>query len=171
MSIAAAPRPAATTEITTVAVDRLARAVGVPASVLSFLEGQFPEVRAIASPTGRAYRITDAALLAGLVEALYHEGRPFREVQGEARSGARTTLMRRGAALIGVDLAAARATRPSEPVPPDAIVRRKGPQPASAPRAAAPVGADEILAELMACVRILGAARRDDAAAAASTER
>lgn len=164
MSFAAAPEPAASTTVTTIATDRLARAVGVPQSVLSFLEGQFPEVRAIAGPSGRAYRLADAAFLAGLVEALYHDGRPFRDVQSEARSGARTTLMRRGAKLLGLDLAAAQRARPTEAVPPDAIVRRKGLQPATPPRPTQPVATERILAELMTCVRILGAARRGDAA-------
>jgi len=158
----AEPPPGAQGATTLMRVDTLARTLGVPPSVLSFLEGQFPEVKAIASSSGRAYRLGEAAFLAGLVEALYHDGRPFREVQEAARSSGRTALMRRGAALIGVDLAAMRREPPAATVPPDAIVRRKGPQP-EAP-ASPPHRADtrEILAELMDCVRLLSQARRGD---------
>lgn len=159
MGLAEGPPPDGTN---TVKVATLARLTGVPPSVLSFLEGQFPEVRAIASSSGRAYRIADATFLAGLVEALYHDGRPFREVQEEARSAGRNTLIRRGAALIGVDLAAMRPERPSAAVPADAIVRRKGPQPAAPAPEAGPADSRAILAELMDCVRILNAARRGE---------
>lgn len=161
MGLATAP-PSANAQQRVVKVDALARVLEVPSSVLSFLEGQFPEVRSIATPLGRAYRMVDAMFLAGLVEALYHEGRPFRDVQEEARSSGRTTLVRRGAALIKVDPASLKAERPSAAVPPDALVRRRGPQPASAP-ASEPVATEAILAELMDCVRVLAQARRDEA--------
>lgn len=158
----AEPPPAGHGGSTVVKVGTLARLLGVPSSVLSFLEGQFPEVKAIASPSGRAYRMADATFMAGLVEALYHEGRPFREVQEEARSSGRTGLVRRGAALIGVDLDAMRRKPPAAAVPPDAIVRRKGPQAAPSAPPAPPAGTREILSELMDCVRLLSNARRGD---------
>ena len=121
MGLASAP-PSTESHQRVVRVDALARVLQVPGSVLSFLEGQFPEVRSIATPPGRAYRMADAMFLAGLVEALYHDGRPFRDVQEEARSSGRGTLVRRGAALIGIDLQSLKAERPSAAVPPDAIV-------------------------------------------------
>lgn len=159
MGLAAAP-PSAKSSQSVVRVDALSRVLQVPGSVLSFLEGQFPEVRSIATPPGRAYRMADAMFLAGLVEALYHEGRPFREVQEEARSSGRAALVRRGATLLGVDVDRMRTERPSAAVPPDAIVRRRGPQPEVQAAAPPPLGGEAILHELMDCVRLLGEARR-----------
>ncbi|MEO1102955.1 MAG: hypothetical protein AAFW98_04365 [Pseudomonadota bacterium] len=137
----------------------LARALGVPATALAFLEGQFPEVRAIRTDGHRTYRLSDAVFLAGLAEALYGEGLPFREVQEQARSGGRAELMQKGAARLGLDVAAIMAPEPQKPIPQDAIVQRK----AGVTLRPAPSSADteDVLRELMACVRILGAARQD----------
>ena len=148
----------------TITAGTLARRIGVPASILSFLEEQFPEIRAIKSSGGRVYRAVDAALLAGLVDALYREGLPFREVQEAARSAGRAAIVERGRALIGVDLRAVAPARPVAEIPPDALVHRKGPKaaPASPPAAGGQTSGEAILRELMACVRILGAARRHE---------
>ena len=159
MGLAVAP-PSRESSQSIVKVDALARVLQVPGSVLSFLEGQFPEVRSIAHPPGRAYRMADAMFLAGLVEALYHDGRAFRDVQEEARSSGRAELVRRGAALLRVDVADLRVERPSAAVPADAIVRRRGPQPAAPAATSAHASGDMILGELMECVRLLGEARR-----------
>ncbi|MEM8664183.1 MAG: hypothetical protein AAGF49_08695 [Pseudomonadota bacterium] len=116
-------------------------------------------MRAIRADAGRTYRLADAVFLAGLAEALYGDGTPLREVQTEARSGGRTALMQRGARRLGLDLRAVMAPEPEKPIPHDAIVQRKG----GVTRRPAPVDADaqDVLRELMACVRILAAARQD----------
>ncbi len=146
----------------TVDAGALARRLDVPTTVLSFLEGQFPEIRALKADGRRRYRAGDAVLLAGLVDALYGEGRPFREVQQELRSGSgRQRLAASGARRIGRPLEPQHA--PTAAVPPDALVRRKGPMPQSPAERPAATSPDAILRELMACVRILAAARTGDA--------
>lgn len=145
----------------TVDAAALARRLDVPSTVLSFLEGQFPEIRALNAEGRRRYRATDAVLLAGLVDALYGEGRPFREVQQELRSGGRQRLAARGAARIGRPVEPQHA--PATAIPPDALVRRKGPMPQSPAERPAATTPDTILRELMACVRILAAARTGEA--------
>ncbi|WMS43341.1 hypothetical protein RDV64_02755 [Acuticoccus sp. MNP-M23] len=155
------PEPRQAAAPATVDAAALARRLDVPSTVLSFLEGQFPEIRALKADGRRRYRATDAVLLAGLVDALYGEGRAFREVQQELRSGAgRQRLAARGAALIGRPPETQQA--PASAIPPDAVVRRKGPMPHSPPQRPSSPTADAILRELMACVRVLEAARAED---------
>jgi len=160
----------------------LAGRLAVPVSLLSFLEARFPELRGLRSGAARAYRAEDAAVLAGLVDALYGEGRPLPEVRAELRSAdGRAAAARRGLRRLGLaagppgdtatgDAAAAAdedaatdrgGVGATAPIPPDAIVRPRaaGVQQAAAPE---PAGRDEILRELMACVRILAAARNED---------
>ncbi|MEM6762183.1 MAG: hypothetical protein AAF615_04830 [Pseudomonadota bacterium] len=146
---------------TTVEAGLLAKTLAVPPSVLSFLEGQFPEVRALKSGAGRVYRAADAAFLAGLVDALYTEGRPFRDVQAAARSAERGAIMKAGAARIAEIASLPDAEPPSEAIPADALVRRRGALPDAPPSSGPPPTQGEILRELMDCVRILNAARQD----------
>lgn len=147
----------------TVIAPKLARRLGVPMSVLSFLEEQFPEIRAMKTPRGRAYRAVDAAFLAGLIDALYRQGYPFREVEALARSSGRAAFVERGGALLGLDPRVVAQKPPSAPVPPDALVHtRSGETVTPGPAAGAGPEPREILRELMACVRILGAARQHE---------
>ena len=140
----------------------LADEVGVPASVLTYLEARLPDVHAIADGRRRLYRAADAALLAGCADLLYAEGRSFREVLGYLRTGRAKVVMKRGWALLrNVDTEAPPAA-PSEAraIPPDALVRHRGraAAPPAEPRAAAG-DSSAILAELIDCVRVLEAAR------------
>lgn len=136
----------------------LAQRAGVPQSVLSFFEDQFPEIRAVKTDGGRAYRASDAALMAGLAEALYRDGEPFRDVQAKARSGGRDALIATGSEILGLSLSPADALVPAAPIPPDAHVRRRGPAATVSAPPDAPTRED-ILFELMGCVRTLSDAR------------
>lgn len=152
----------------TVSARRLARILAVPASVLSFLEARLPEVRALDEGSGRAYRAADAVLLAGVAELLYTDGLSFRDVQALLRSPRRERVVERGRArLRGVAGGAGGASgAPAAPmaIPDDALVRRRAEgvpsreRPGRTAEGQSPEVA-AILADLMACVRRLEAAR------------
>ncbi|ORE96566.1 Transcription regulator MerR family protein [Stappia sp. 22II-S9-Z10] len=139
---------------------RLADEVGVPASVLTYLEARLPGVHAIAEGRRRLYRPADAALLAGCAELLYGEGRSFREVMGYLRAGKSKAIARRGWALLGeVETEPAPENGgPSRAIPADALVQHRGrPGPTTPLRPTEDPSA--ILADLIECVRLLEAAR------------
>ncbi|MEM8552527.1 MAG: MerR family transcriptional regulator [Pseudomonadota bacterium] len=142
----------------------LAKRAGVPASVLSFFEDQFAQIRSVKTSAGDGYRPRDAALIAGLAHALYVEGRPMREVQNAARSAERDSLVARGAEILGLSLEKERHDA-AAPVPPDAQVLRRSAAPILSDPPDAPAKA-EILNELIVCVRILSEARERDEHAA-----
>ncbi|UOM33712.1 MerR family transcriptional regulator [Acuticoccus sp. I52.16.1] len=139
---------------------RLADEVGVPASVLTYLEARLPGVHSIADGRRRLYRPADAELLAGCAELLYGEGRSFREVMGYLRSGRAKAVAKRGRALLRhVEPAAvAEVAAPPRAIPADALVSHRGRPVPPQPRA---TGTDPtaILSELIECVRILEGAR------------
>lgn len=142
--------------------ERLASTLGVPVSVFAFLEARMPEIRAISEGRHRLYRAQDAVLLAGLTELLYREGQSFRDVSELMRTGGRPEIVARGrtrlrGALSLDELQSSAARR----IPPDAVVRRKGgpAAPAETARAAPNRDVAAILADLIACVRLLEAAR------------
>lgn len=154
-----------------IAADKLARLLGIPASVLSFLEARVPQVRSIAEDGVRVYRARDAVLVAGLAELLYDEGLPLREVDAMMGSGDREAIAARGRERLRDAIPSAGgkgAPRRARPIPPDAVVRPGGTAGGSDAAAAARrlAGAHtsgevaEVLAELMECVRLLEAARR-----------
>lgn len=121
------------------------------------MESQFPEARAIRDEGARAYRAADAAFLAGVVDLLYGEGLPFRDVQAMARSAKRADIVAKGAAWLRLGSVAEAA--PATAIPSDAVVR---PRATLAPKAdKEPPDKDAILRELMACVRLLSDARDD----------
>ncbi|MEM9221301.1 MAG: hypothetical protein AAGB11_02720 [Pseudomonadota bacterium] len=138
----------------------MARLLGVPATALAFLEGQFSDVCAIRTPSGLAYRGEDATFLAGLVDALYGDGLPFREVAATVSAEGRDGLIARGSARLGDRVDVAPAPEPVVAIPDDALVARKngGQKPSPAPSLPDP---DGVLRELMACVRTLAAAREE----------
>ncbi|WP_157961582.1 MerR family transcriptional regulator [Acuticoccus kandeliae] len=146
-----------------IAAEALARHLGVPASVLSYLEARVPEIRAITEGRTRAYRAQDAMLLAGLAELLYREGLSFREVTEMIRSNERAAIAARGRKRLS-GLVAATPARPetARPIPRDAIVRPKGaaeaPREAPRPRPPSPE-LKAVLADLIECVRLLESAR------------
>ncbi|WP_075220961.1 MerR family transcriptional regulator [Acuticoccus yangtzensis] len=140
--------------------ERLADEVGVPASVLTYLEARLPGVHAIAEGRRRLYRPADAALIAGCAELLYGEGRSFREVMGYLRAGKSKAIARRGWALLGEieTEPAPESGAPSRAIPADALVQHRGrPGPTTPLRPTEDPSA--ILADLIECVRLLEAAR------------
>ncbi|WP_226582817.1 MerR family transcriptional regulator [Acuticoccus sediminis] len=144
---------------------RLADEVGVPPSVLTYLEARLPDVHSIVDGRRRYYRSADAALLAGCAELLYGEGRSFREVMGFLRNGRAKAVAKRGWALLrhveAVAPPVASTAPPARAIPPDALVRHRGrpTAPKSPADPAITVDPSSILAELIECVRVLEAAR------------
>ncbi|MBJ3776496.1 MerR family transcriptional regulator [Acuticoccus mangrovi] len=144
---------------------RLATLLGVPVSILAYLEARVPEIRALVEGRERVYRAKDAVLLAGLSELLYGEGLSFREVVELMRSGGRQKIVERGRRRLAGALGPARSTpRAGErrAIPPDAMVRPKGLQPVNGTGHRTPALSREaasVLSELMECVRLLEAAR------------
>lgn len=143
-----------------VGAEALARIVGVPASVLAYLEARLPQIRAVRDGARRAYRPPDAVLLAGLAEMLYRDGVSFRDAAAMLRTEGRADVIARGEALLRELLPAEAAPLPARTIPPDALVGMRGggggagaaarppPPPPSADVAA-------LLSELIDCVRIL----------------
>jgi len=145
-----------------IGAEKLARTLGVPLSVLVFLEARVPQVRSLAEGTRRVYRAEDAVLIAGLTELLYGEGLTLRDVYGMMRSNGRERIAERGRARLRGALAvpSSPARRHSRPIPADARVMPKGSASApAAPHRRPSPEAERILADLIDCVRILEAAR------------
>lgn len=135
----------------------LADELGVPSSVLVYLEKRLPDIHAIAEGRRRLYRAADAALIAGCADLLYGEGRAFRDVAALLRAGKAQAIAKRGRRIIGAVAGEAEAA-PARAIPPDAVVRHRG-RPTAAATPSAPVDPASILAELIDCVRTLEAAR------------
>lgn len=137
----------------------LAEAVGVPRSVLAFLEARLPEVRAVRDGAGgRAYRADDAVLLAGLADLLYRDGVGFREAAEMLKTDARAGLEARGRELLAgaVDLEPHRPA--ARAIPRDAVVGGRGREAHVSARPPSPDVA-ALLGELIDCVRVLDEAR------------
>lgn len=150
-------------ERSVIGADKLARLLGVPVSVLSFLEARVPQVRSLSAGSSRVYRAEDAVLIAGLTELLYGEGLTLRDVYGMMRSKERERVAERGRQRLRGALSLSgggsrRATHRA--IPADARVMPKGAVGGNfgAPPKPSPE-AEGILAELIECVRILEAAR------------
>ncbi|MCF3936366.1 MerR family transcriptional regulator [Acuticoccus sp. M5D2P5] len=148
-----------------VAADKLARHLGVPSSVLSYLEARVPEVRAVQDGRVRVYRAEDAMLLAGLADLLYREGLSFREVADMLRSNERTAIAKRGRKRLG-GLVTTAPARPesARAIPRDALVRPKGAagdtgETRARPQRTTSPDVNQVLADLIECVRLLDSAR------------
>ncbi|WP_420392140.1 hypothetical protein [Acuticoccus sp.] len=147
---------------TTISAAQLSQLLGVPASVFAYLEARVPGVRGLTHGRERAYRADDAVLLAGLVELLYEQGEPLREVSRRLAAGERDAIEREGRRRLHGIVPKGPGSAASRPIPPDALVHHRTGGPASAVRST--FGADsedvrEILSELIACVRRLDGAR------------
>lgn len=141
-------------------VARLAEATGRPASLFRFLEREVGEVRPLRTARGLAYREADAALLVGMAEALYGEGRALSAVREALAAGEHAALRALGRELLPPEEAGGPHRKP---IPNDAIVAAATSGAATTASAKpAPVltpGASAVLRELMACIDLLGRAR------------
>lgn len=137
----------------------LADEIGVPSSVLIYLEKRLPDVHAIAEGRRRLYRPADAALLAGCADLLYGEGRAFRDVAALLRAGKAGAITKRGRRIIGATMAGENEAAPARAIPPDAVVNHRGRPTAAVVDAGTLVDPSAILAELIDCVRVLEGAR------------
>lgn len=146
-----------------IGAEKLARILGVPLSVLTFLEARVPQVRSLAEGPRRVYRAEDAVLIAGLTELLYGEGLTLRDVYGMMRSNGRERIAERGRERLrgALALPPEAPRRPAmRPIPADARVMPKGAAgTAGGERRRPSAEAERILADLIECVRILEAAR------------
>lgn len=140
----------------------LARALGVPSSVLSYYEARLPGVRAVADRGGRAYRRADAMVLAGIATEVA-DGATLSKVLERVGEGGRDSLTVRGRRIVDGAFPSERdpeEERPARPVPPDAIVVARDGRPAQAPQpSTARANREAILRALSDCVQILQRAR------------
>lgn len=144
-----------------IATGALARVCGVSSSVLSYYESRLPGVRAIATENGgRAYRRSDAIVLAGIVAELA-DGASLSELLQHVSAGRTEPIAARGRMLV--DAAFPNnpddAVDPARPVPRDAIVHSRGARRRSVSAAPPDTDANAILKRLAECVQILQRAR------------
>lgn len=141
-----------------IGAEALADLMGVPTSVLTFLETRLPEVRALQTGSMRAYRAADAWLLAGLADLMYAENVTFRDAAAQLRGAGRAAVLSRGRELLGDAVASPPVDDAARAIPLDAVVgtrvapaftRRRTPSPETA----------AVLGELIDCVRLLEDAR------------
>lgn len=146
---------------TVISAEKLARLLGVPPSVLSFLEARVPQVRSLSEGGRRVFRAEDAVLVAGLTELLYAEGLTLRDVYGMMRSNERERIAERGRRVLAGALSVPSSpSAPRRPIPPDALVAPRGAAEREAPRPARQSAEiAQILGELNDCVRVLDEAR------------
>ena len=134
----------------------------LPLSVLSFLEAQLGEVRAVATGARVSYRREDAALLAGIAELIYGRGVALRDAKWALGGGEADAIREIGRVRLELAPANPEARAPqiaARPIPPDAVVGRAGEAPECSPQHA-PAANVVLLNELVTCVRLLEEARR-----------
>lgn len=104
----------------------------------------------------QALREDDAALVAGLASALYHDATAERLVKASLATGDTAVFRTQGAALLGLEHSPQQAIRAA---PADAILRRDDRSLPHAADALDDTARQEVLAELHACLNVLQSAR------------
>ena len=138
--------------------DDVAAVLGISRSLLTHVV-RLSGVRFMRASDGtQSLRAEDAALVAGLATALYHEELAERLVKVSLAEGNTSAFRTQGADLLGLDL---EPSAPTRPVPADAVLRQSDSAPPPRQNRATPSdGArEEILAERNACLTILQSSR------------
>ncbi|MEM6848389.1 MAG: hypothetical protein AAF580_09990 [Pseudomonadota bacterium] len=141
-----------------IGADDVAAILGISRSLLTHVV-RLSGVRFMRASDGKqSLRAEDAALVAGLATALYHEDVAERLVKASLAEGSTSAFRTQGADLLGLDLA---PQPPTRPVPADAVLRHSHGAPPPRQHRASPSdeACEEILAEINACLTILQSSR------------